>query len=160
MLDSSYPGGSDSQLEKTNQFLIQGGTLAELNGMSEQALAATYAMAYSRYQFGRYESAAEAFRYLCFYDHWNPVYFLCLGACQQVLGFYDKAISTYLHSAMLEPANPAPLIYIGDCYLGQKNLEKAGLAFQEAVDIAQKTELNNSDIKHAERWLSIINADE
>ena len=136
MPDASWPPENLDQMAALTDYLAQGGTFAELNEISEPLLEATYDLAYQQYSQGHYREAAKRFRYLCFYNQWNPKYFIGLGACQQMMKVYGQAIQSYDYAYRLSPDNILPVIYIGDCYNALKQDDIAIEAYRAALDRA------------------------
>ena len=147
---------STDELANLAAFLSKGGTLAKLNNISPDAMEATYTMAYHHYQSGNYEEAVKTFQYLCFYDQWNPRYFLSLGACQQMLRLYGQAIKTYYYAAKLDHANPIPLVYMGNCYKALQQFDKATRVYEAAVELADSNSVQHHDIETIRKKLRAI----
>ncbi|WP_461535782.1 SycD/LcrH family type III secretion system chaperone [Spongorhabdus nitratireducens] len=129
---------SESYDNPLEEFLARGGTLQQLNGISDEAMEATYSMAHAHYESGNYEQAAEAFQYLCYHDHEEPRYFMGLGACQQMLKTYGQAAKTFFYVAGLDTSDPTPLFAMVDIYLALRNYDKALAVLDEALKVAGK----------------------
>ena len=140
-------------IDHFNQYLAGGGTISHLNGISQNSLNTTYAIAYQKYQGGLYADALKYFQYLCLHHHWKQDYFLSLAACQQMLGFYYQAVETYLHAAKLGPKNPMPLLYICECYILMKNLKKARKALIQALEKESGNNIDRKELKRIELLL-------
>ena len=155
----SEPSHSTLDAEKmahTADYLAQGGTLAEINNISQEVLETTYELAYQQYSSGHYMEAAKRFRYLCFYNQWNPKFFISLGACQQMMKVYGQAIDTFTYAARLDPNNPLPVVYIGDCYNAIKQNENAMTAYRAAIKLAKMQLFSHSEITRAESFLAAL----
>ncbi len=156
MSDQSPESFDNEKMAVVMDFLANGGTLAEANDITEQALEATYHMAYNQYTNGHYEEAARGFQYLCFYNQWNPRYFISLGACQQMLKVYGQAIETFTYASRLDPENPLPLVYIGDSYNALHQEERARLAYTAATLLAKKIKFSHKEVSRAENLLFVL----
>ena len=157
MSDSALQPDSIDQMAAITEYLSRGGTYAQINGISDSILEATYDLAYQQYTQGHYREAARRFRYLCFYSQWTPKFYMGLGACQQMMEVYGQAIRAYDYAYRLAPENPQPLIYIGDCYNALKQHDVAILAYQSALDKAQQQNAPASlELARAENMLSIL----
>ncbi|MGI9276703.1 MAG: tetratricopeptide repeat protein [Endozoicomonas sp.] len=154
---SPEPAVSDKQAIFVS-YLSKGGNLAKLGNVSTQDLEATYSMAYNKYQGGQYEEAARAFQYLCFYDQWNPRNFICLGACQLMLGVYTQAIQTLSFAFKLDRRNPLPMVYVGDARMALKQLDKAYRAYATALKLAKVTNFQHEEMTRVKSVLSRLNA--
>ena len=136
MADPQLPTAEyESDLE---EFLARGGTFQQANGIADEAMEATYSMAYAHYESGNYEQAAEIFQYLCYHNHEESRYFLGLGACQQMLQAYGQAAETFFYAARLDDKDPTALFSMVDIYLALREYEKATMVLDEALKVAGK----------------------
>ncbi len=143
----SEPQASAAEFESPlEEFLAKGGNFQQLNGISDEAMEATYSMAHAHYESGNYEQAAEAFQYLCYHNHEEPRYFLGLGACQQMLKAYGQAAETFFFAARLDESDPTALFAMVDIYLALRDYEKATMVLEEALKTAGKNRQYSSHI--------------
>ncbi|MRI32763.1 CesD/SycD/LcrH family type III secretion system chaperone [Endozoicomonas sp. OPT23] len=146
----------NDELATITEYLLNGGTLAEAKSFSKGALESIYSMSYNQYQSGRYEKAARGFQYLCFYDHWNPRNFLCLGACQQMLRLYGDALKTYEYAARMDKKNPLPKVYMGDCYLALRDEHRARIVYESAIKDADTNHISHAELTRIKNLLATL----
>lgn len=103
--------------------LINGHSIGEIHDLTETDMEAVYSMAYSFYKNGKHDKADAAFRFLCFYDHLNPRWWVGLGANKQMQQDYEGAVKAYAFATVLDVENPKPQLHAGYCLmmLGQHN---------------------------------------
>lgn len=86
-----------------------------------------YSFAYSFYQNGKFKEATSYFRFLTLVDLQNPKYWLGLGAAEQMLKNFDKAIQAYKAAMVLNENDPYTYFLLADCYFargqGEQGLE-------------------------------------
>ena len=147
--DMPEPYTAEDQPTAFLTFLAEGGALSEANDISPEFLEAVYAMGHKYYTNGKYLSAIKPFQYLCFYQHTNQRNFLCLGACQQMLKLYERAIDTYSYAQHLDYSNPLPIVYIADCRLSLKDFDSAIHAYETAINMGKEIGFEHKEIKRA-----------
>ncbi len=102
-----------------------GVTLAQLQGVTDQELDATYRLGYTAYAAGNYRGALDVFRFLCTYRHSDAKAWHGLAACQQMLKAYETAAHSYLTAALLGDDVAHELLHAADCQLAAGNREGA-----------------------------------
>ncbi|WP_444933254.1 SycD/LcrH family type III secretion system chaperone [Microbulbifer sp. JTAC008] len=157
-----------------NNFLEQGGTLADLLDMKPEELKTIYALAYQKYQNCNYQEALPLFQLLCQCNHMESKYLLGLGATRQALSQFELAGEAYSLAAIVNPFDPRPSFHAAECHLALENWMQAGSGFEmtmlrcegkpefetlnkkamskfssvkKKLGIADSTEEKNSDIK-------------
>ncbi|WP_421224627.1 SycD/LcrH family type III secretion system chaperone [Aeromonas jandaei] len=113
-------------------FLADGGTIAMLKDISGDTLEQLYALAFGQYQSGKWQDAHKIFQALCMLDHYEPRYFLGLGACRQAMGEYETAVQSYSFGAMLDLKDPRFPFHAAECRLQQGDLTGAESGFHSA----------------------------
>ena len=141
-----FQSQNSEQLASITEYLLTGGTLGEVKEVNQATMTSIYNMAYTQYQNGHYDEAAKGFQYLCFYDHWNAEYFLCLGACQQMMRLFGQAIKTFEYAARMDIKNPLAKVYIGDCFLALKQDNNAIVVYQSALRDAAKYKVEHPEL--------------
>ncbi|WP_066014187.1 SycD/LcrH family type III secretion system chaperone [Endozoicomonas atrinae] len=154
MNDSLFSSSDAQTMAIVGDYMARGGSLAEASDISEEAQEALYELAYLKYNNGLYEKSAHLFQFLCLYDQWNPRFFTGLGACQQMLSLYGEAIDTYLYAISLDGDDPHPMIYIGDCYVALEEHQKARLAYQASVLMANESGITSSDVSRVQKMIN------
>lgn len=117
-------------------FMQDGGTLAMLNEVSSDTLEQLYALGFSQYDAGKYDEAHKIFQALCVLDHYDPRFFLGLGACRQALGQHQLAIDSYSYGAMMDLNEPRFPFHAAECLLQMGDLDGAESGFHSAQLIA------------------------
>ena len=97
-------------------------TLQAAFEISDVEMESIYREGYKHYQSQAYELAVEFFRSLVIFDPFALKYWLSLGATQQLLKQFEKALHSYAVAASLAHENPYPHFHAFECYqaLGNK----------------------------------------
>lgn len=103
-----------------------------------ESLAALYAMAYRLYKNGKYEDALAFFRFLTLSDSFERKYWMGLGACNQMLKNYEKALECYSAAAIQDSSDPYVHWHAADCFFHSGNLPKAREALESALVTARQ----------------------
>ncbi|OCA60720.1 CesD/SycD/LcrH family type III secretion system chaperone [Aeromonas piscicola] len=127
--DTTLTPEYDAELEA---FMADGGTLAMLQDISSDTLEQLYSLAFGQYQAGKWEDAHKIFQALCMLDHYQPRYFLGLGACRQAMGEFETAVQSYSFGAMLDLKDPRFPFHAAECRLQQGDLNGAESGFHSA----------------------------
>lgn len=154
MNDSLFSSSDAQAMAFMEDYMARGGKLAEASNISVEAQEALYELAYLKYNNALYEKSARLFQFLCLYDQWNPRFFTGLGACQQMVGLYGEAIDTYLYALSLDANDPHPMIYVGDCYVALGQHQKARLAYQASVLMANASGIASADVSRVEKIIN------
>ncbi|WP_257285727.1 SycD/LcrH family type III secretion system chaperone [Endozoicomonas sp. SESOKO1] len=154
MNDSLFSSSGAQAMAFMEDYMARGGKLAEASNISVEAQEALYELAYLKYNNALYEKSARLFQFLCLYDQWNPCFFTGLGACQQMVGLYGEAIDTYLYVLSLDANDPHPMIYVGDCYVALGQHQKARLAYQASVLMANASGMASADVSRVEKIIN------
>ncbi|MGL4249416.1 MAG: SycD/LcrH family type III secretion system chaperone [Aeromonas sp.] len=136
--DTTLTPEHEAELEA---FLADGGTLAMLKDISGDTLEQLYALAFGQYQAGKWQEAHKIFQALCMLDHYEPRYFLGLGACRQALGEYETAVQSYSFGAMLDLKDARFPFHAAECRLRQDDLTGAESGFHSAHLLASSDPL-------------------
>lgn len=119
------PHGSENDRKECASLLIN--TLAEGRmpsaeefGFTPPMLSDLYAYSYRLFNAGKYEEASILFALLGLIAPENPDYIFALGACNQKLKQYSRALNHYMAAFYLNPKNPLPFFHIADCYMQMK----------------------------------------
>ena len=99
---------SQSHAEGLLSFLEEGGTLKMLHDVPSDTIEHIYAIGYSFFQSGRVEQAMKVFQLLSLLDHYQPRFFIGLGAARQEIGDYLLAIDAYSYAALMDGDDPRP----------------------------------------------------
>jgi len=99
------------------QSLINGATLGDIVGITQEQREALYTMGHFHCTQGRYKDAINFFRFLLFYDQWEIRAIFGLGCCLQMLGQFEQAQLYLGLTVMMEPTNPASGVQFAECLL-------------------------------------------
>lgn len=119
--------------------LLKSETLQQAFDISPFEMEQFYADAYNLYEKDEYGEAAVAFRWLVLLNTFEPKYWLGFGACQQILGLWEKALHSYAMASLLEDANPYPHFYAWQCYTALKEPVEAKKAWVLARERARRS---------------------
>ena len=117
-------------------FLEEGGTFAMLKGVSKADLEQLYSLAFNHYQSGNWDEAHTLFKGLCVLSHYDPRFFLGLGACRQSLGLFDQALQSYTYGALIDLNDPRFPFHAGECHFQLGDWEAAESGFYSAGVLA------------------------
>ncbi len=110
-----------------------------------------YELAYTLYNGGKYDDAADMFRLLLSYNNENPAYWMGLGASRQAQKRYQEALTAYYRCTLLngEEENPFPLIHSAECFLALNDKEKM-------LEFVRKAKLVAGKCKKFDNLLQLI----
>ncbi len=117
-------------------FLLHGGTLANLHGVTEQECEGLYQLGHGFYSQGRYQEAFRMFAMLVTYDHLEARYLMALAASAQMLGRYRDALQHYATATLLLLDDPTPLLYSAECCIALQESTAAAESLRLALDMA------------------------
>lgn len=113
------------------EILAQGGSLASVQGISQEQVEAFYALAYAQYEAGNYDNALKIFNALVLLNSTDVRFYMGQAACCQALKKYENAIEIYSRAFFIDGLkNPEILYNSAMCFLklGQR---------QEALDLLE-----------------------
>lgn len=113
--------------------IMQGGTLRQCKGLTDAEMEAIYATGLNAYKVGKLDDAGTVFRYLVLIDHTCAKYWIALGAVQQRLRDFSKAVTSYGYASFLDLEDPKPQYHAAECFLalGDKDSARSALAALE-----------------------------
>jgi type III secretion system low calcium response chaperone LcrH/SycD len=121
--------------------LLQGGTtLGDLADMQPEHYEAMYTTAHQLYSAGRYEDAEKLFTFLCIRNPREQRFVFGLGACQQVQGKWQDALTLYACLVPRDIENPVPPFHICECLVGLGQVAEAVDVLQDLVHRMPKPE--------------------
>ena len=127
-----------NQTEDTNyedellSFIEDGGTMAMLRNIPDDAVEQMYAVAFNYFESAKYEQAHKIFQLLCTLDHYQVRFFMGLGACRQELQQYELAIDAYSFVTLIDVNEPRAPFHAAECYLSLGNMKAAESGFYAA----------------------------
>lgn len=115
------------------EYVQEGVTLKDIEGVSDETMEEMYACAYYFYQEKRLDEAESLFKMLCMYDLNNADYVIGLGAVHQIKKNYQKACDFYALAYVMADNDYSPVLYGGQCHLLQGNIGKALQCFDMVI---------------------------
>ena len=103
-------------------------TVRELKGITDAEMEAVYSLGFNFYRTGNIENAEKVFKFLVLFDHFNPKYWIGMGAVLQVKKMYDGAITAYAYASFLYIHDPKPQYHAAECYLAKGDRANAASA--------------------------------
>lgn len=94
-------------------------TVRELKGITDAEMEAVYSLGFNFYQTGNIENAEKVFKFLVLFDHFEPKYWIGLGAVLQLKKAFDGAITAYAYASFLDIHDPKPQYHAAECYLAK-----------------------------------------
>jgi type III secretion system low calcium response chaperone LcrH/SycD len=101
-------------------------------GISREEFETIYALGYNLFTYGKYEAARDIFIGLTVYSPCTARYWRALGAVNQQLKDYRKAIDAYDKAIANDEADVVSYVYRGECQILSRNVD-AGLRDLEQV---------------------------
>ena len=105
--------------------------------IKESSMEDIYSCAYNLYNSKKYEQALILFQGMAIYNHIDKRAWMGVGACNQMLQQYNKAIPAYFYTTLLDPDDPLPLFYSVECHLALKNYPQARAALEAIKPILE-----------------------
>ncbi len=134
----------DPKVKEAVDAICDGGTLAEIRGLSEADMEVLYGIAYNFYTHGRYDEAEKVFIFLCTYDHLEKRFWKGLAASRQMGGKSAGAADAYGCMTICDLDDPEPHFQAARCLLAIGAKKRASSALDAAIELAERS----SDPKH------------
>lgn len=129
---------SEDELMSLLEQIMEGETtLAEIKGLSADALELLYSIAHQFYTAGNYERASQFFQNLMLLNHWDVRYTFGLAACMQAQKQYEEALNVYSALYFMDSKNPDIFLNAGICRLALGDKVEAEDAFFMAKEMAR-----------------------
>jgi type III secretion system low calcium response chaperone LcrH/SycD len=109
------------------------------DALSKEAIENLYAVAYSLYNNGKYQDAANCFRILMVASPKDARHLMGLGASQHMLQQFQDAANTYALASFLDKENPYPHLHAAECYWEIGKTEIAFSALESARQLVKQT---------------------
>ena len=124
---------TQAQIEEAAKKFMNGSTIKELKGISNNELEAVYSLAFNYYRSGKFDEAEKLFNFLALFDHLNQKYWIGVGAVRQVKKDFSGAVQAYGYASFLDLANPKPQLHAAECFLAMGDKRNAASSL-EALD--------------------------
>lgn len=151
-------GYAESQMEELDRRILEGEPLYQIVQLPEKLIEERYAMALQMYKSGQLENAEAIFRWLCLFNGASSSNWMGLGACLHGQERWEEARTAYgMALAWSEEGDPKPLYYLGICNYMLHDMQKAKIAFEEAIAQAGLHESEDRElVKRACAMLEMI----
>ena len=124
---------TQAQIEEAAKKFMNGSTIRELKGISNNELEAVYSLAFNYYRSGKFDEAEKLFNFLALFDHLNPKFWMGVGAVRQVKKDFSGAVQAYGYASFLDLSNPKPQLHAAECFLAMGDKRNAASSL-EALD--------------------------
>lgn len=151
---SATVDGSDDEktMEMVRSAVVEGITLKDVHGISEEMMESLYAYAHDFYGKGQLDEAEKFFRFLCLYDFYNIDYIMGLAAVCQIKKQYAKAIGLYAVAFGLGKNDYRPMFFTGQCHLFESKAAKARQCFEIVAQYSTDTVL----VSKAQAYVDVL----
>ena len=124
---------TQAQIEEAAKKFMNGSTIKELKGITNDELEAVYSLAFNYYRSGKFDEAEKLFNFLVFFDHLNQKFWMGVGAVRQVKKDFTGAVQAYGYASFLDLKNPKPQLHAAECFLAMGDKRNAASSL-EALD--------------------------
>ena len=124
---------TEAGIKEAAQKFLNGSTIKELKGITNQEMEAVYSLAYNYYRTGRFDEAEKLFNFLALFDHLNQKFWMGVGAVRQVKKDFSGAVQAYSYASFLDISNPKPQLHAAECFLAMGDKRNAASSL-EALD--------------------------
>ena len=125
---------TQAQIEEAAKMFMNGSTIKELKGISNNEMEAVYSLAFNYYRSGKFDEAEKLFDFLALFDHLNAKFWMGVGAVRQVKKNFTGAIQAYAYASFLNLHNPKPQFHAAECFLALGDKRNAASSL-EALDM-------------------------
>lgn len=137
MSNSLLEGLTQEKVKEAAQAFMEGATMKELKGISNEEMEAVYSLAFNFYRTGKYDDAEKLFNFLALFDHLNAKFWFGVGAVRQAKKNYEMAVQAYAYASFLDITNPKPQYHAAECFLAmgdKRNAASSIFALEEFSD--------------------------
>lgn len=121
---------TETAIKEAAQKFLEGSTIKELKGITNQELEAVYSLAFNYYRTGKFDEAEKLFNFLALFDHLNPKFWMGVGAVRQVKKDFSGAVQAYGYASFLDISNPKPQIHAAECFLAMGDKRNAASSLE------------------------------
>lgn len=138
------------------KVFIEKQTPFEVMGFSPETLEAIYNQAYQRYKAGKYDEAAEFFKFLINLDPSQSRFSLGLGAAYHMQKKYYQAIEAYMLSHLADTIDPIPFYHMSDCWIRMEKPQCAIFALETMLKKADHSKEFTQIVQRAKMTLATL----
>ena len=124
---------TQAEIEQASKKFLDGATIKELKGITNDEMEAVYSLAFNYYRTGKFDDAEKLFNFLALFDHLNQKFWMGVGAVRQVKKDFPGAVQAYGYASFLDLANPKPQLHAAECFLAMGDKRNAASSL-EALD--------------------------
>ncbi|MBQ7189516.1 MAG: SycD/LcrH family type III secretion system chaperone [Kiritimatiellae bacterium] len=124
---------TQTEIAEAAKKFMDGATIKELKGITNDEMEAVYSLAFNYYRTGRYDEAEKLFNFLALFDHLNAKFWIGVGAVRQVKKDFSGAVQAYGYASFLDLNNPRPQLHAAECFLAMGDKRNAASSL-EALD--------------------------
>lgn len=124
---------TQTEIAEAAKKFMDGATIKELKGITNDEMEAVYSLAFNYYRTGRYDEAEKLFNFLALFDHLNAKFWIGVGAVRQVKKDFAGAVQAYGYASFLDLENPKPQLHAAECFLAMGDKRNAASSL-EALD--------------------------
>ena len=144
-------------IENAAKAFMEGATIKELRGLTNDEMEAVYSLAFNFYRTGKFDDAEKLFNFLALFDHLNAKYWFGVGAVRQAKKNFAMAIQAYTYAAFLDIHDPKPQYHAAECYLAIGDKVHAASAINAIEEFADRnTERGRSYLAKAEEMKRLL----
>ncbi len=121
------------KIAEAAQKFMNGSTVKELKGITNEEMEAVYSLAFNYYRTGKFDEAEKLFNFLALFDHLNQKFWVGVGAVRQVKKDFSGAVQAYGYASFLDLSNPKPQLHAAECFLALGDKRNAASSL-EALD--------------------------
>jgi type III secretion system low calcium response chaperone LcrH/SycD len=146
--------------ERYLEYLVHGFhdsllSLAEFEHLDDENFETVYALGYNYFTYGQYEAARDIFVGLTKWAPDTAHYWRALGAVNQQLKDYRKAIAAYDKAIANDEADVVSYVYRGECQILSKDADAAQKDFEEVLRIGARNPQFEAWVKRARLLLHL-----
>lgn len=124
-------------VQEVADFLLAGGTVGDMYGLSGEQLEPMYALGFSLYNQARWSEALKVFSFLTYHSHLEQRFHVARAACLQMLKQYENALQAYGLGYVLDASDPSVSLHIAECLLALGKKEDARGVLENVAELTQ-----------------------
>lgn len=123
--------------QEVEDFLLAGGSVADMYGLKMEDLEPVYAHGYSLYNQARWTEALQVFSFLTYHSHLEQRFHVARGACLQMMKLYEDALRAYGPAYVLDATDPTVSLHIAECFIALGKKEEARGVLENVAELTQ-----------------------
>lgn len=127
----------DLHREMLRKIFIEGIPAGEAMKLSKEFLEFVYAHAGNMFNAGKYEDAAQIYRFLRIYSPSDNRFAMALAACLHRQKKYKEAVDMYMLTYLLDKESFVPLYHMSDCFIQMNQPGAASIILQNVLKLIE-----------------------